>query len=98
MRTNGSRKRISFRMKKTVRSNHVGKEVSRNGTNGSSTVSNGKNGTNGTNGTNFFSSGLRQRVDQLMGIMWAGGVNNPMDAIEQCSYLLFLRLLSERDE
>jgi len=51
-----------------------------------------------TNGSNFFSSGLRQKVDQLMDILWAGGVNNPMDSIEQLSYLIFLRLLSERDE
>jgi type I restriction enzyme M protein len=51
-----------------------------------------------TNGTNFFSSGLRQKVDQLMDILWAGGVNNPMDSIEQISYLLFLRLLTEKDE
>jgi type I restriction enzyme M protein len=49
-------------------------------------------------GSNFFSSGLRQKVDQLMDILYAGGVNNPMDSIEQISYLLFLRLLSERDE
>jgi len=48
--------------------------------------------------TNFHSSGLRQKVDQLMDILWAGGVNNPMDSIEQISYLLFLRLLSERDD
>ncbi len=51
-----------------------------------------------TNGINFFSSGLRQKVDQLMNILYAGGVNNPMDSIEQISYLLFLRLLSEKDE
>jgi type I restriction enzyme M protein len=51
-----------------------------------------------TNGSNFFSSGLRQKVDQLMDILYAGGVNNPMDSIEQCSYLLFLRLLTEKDE
>ncbi|MBK9137423.1 MAG: SAM-dependent DNA methyltransferase [Verrucomicrobia bacterium] len=51
-----------------------------------------------SNGSNFFSSGLRQKVDQLMNILWAGGVNNPMDSIEQLSYLIFLRLLSERDE
>lgn len=49
-------------------------------------------------GSNFFSSGLRQKVDQLMNTLWAGGVNNPMDSIEQCSYLIFLRLLSDRDE
>jgi type I restriction enzyme M protein len=51
-----------------------------------------------TNGTNFFSSGLRQKVDQLMDILYSGGVNNPMDSIEQISYLLFLRLLTEKDE
>lgn len=50
------------------------------------------------NGSNFFSNGFRQKVDQLMDILWAGGVNNPMDSIEQLSYLIFLRLLSERDE
>jgi type I restriction enzyme M protein len=50
------------------------------------------------NGSNFHSSGLRQKIDQLMNILWAGGVNNPMDAIEQVSYLIFLRLLTERDE
>jgi type I restriction enzyme M protein len=48
--------------------------------------------------SNFFSSGLRQEVDRLMNILYAGGVNNPMDSIEQCSYLLFLRLLTEKDE
>lgn len=47
---------------------------------------------------NFFSSGIRQKVDQLMNTLYAGGVNNPMDSIEQLSYLIFLRLLSERDE
>src|SRR5436309_8359882 len=51
-----------------------------------------------TNGSNFFSSGLRQKVDLLMDILYAGGVNNPMDSIEQISYLLFLRLLTEKDE
>ena len=50
------------------------------------------------NGSNFFSSGLRQKVEQLMNILYAGGVNNPMDSIEQISYLLFLRLLTEKDE
>ena len=53
---------------------------------------------NGKPNGNFHSSGLRQKVDQLMDILWAGGVNNPMDSIEQISYLLFLRLLTERDE
>lgn len=47
---------------------------------------------------NFQNSGLRQKVDQLMNILYSGGVNNPMDSIEQLSYLLFLRLMSERDD
>jgi hypothetical protein len=38
------------------------------------------------NSSNFFSSGLRQKVDQLMDILWAGGANYPMDSIKQCSY------------
>ncbi len=48
--------------------------------------------------SNFQSSGLRQEIDHLMDILWSGGVNNPMDSIEQLSYLIFLRLLTERDE
>ena len=48
--------------------------------------------------SNFQNSGLRQKVDQLMNILWSGGVSNPMDSIEQLSYLLFLRLISERDD
>ena len=48
--------------------------------------------------SNFFSSGLRQKVDQLMNVLYAGGVNNPMDSIEQISYLLFIRLLRARPE
>lgn len=47
---------------------------------------------------NFFSSGTRAKVDRWMDVLWSGGVNNPMDSIEQLSYLLFLRLLSERDD
>lgn len=47
---------------------------------------------------NFQNSGLRQKVDQLMNILYSGGVNNPMDSIEQLSYMLFLRLISERDD
>ena len=39
--------------------------------------------TNTTPGSNFFSSGVRQKVDQLMDILYSGGVNNPMDSIEQ---------------
>jgi type I restriction enzyme M protein len=46
----------------------------------------------------MMNAGLRQKVDALMDVLWSGGVNNPMDSIEQISYLLFLRLLWKRDE
>jgi len=46
----------------------------------------------------MMTSAMRQKVDQLMDVLWSGGVNNPMDSIEQISYLLFLRLLWKRDE
>jgi type I restriction enzyme M protein len=47
---------------------------------------------------NFHSSGIREKIDALMDILYAGGVNNPSASIEQISYLLFLRMLSERDD
>lgn len=48
--------------------------------------------------TNFVNSDLKQKVDQLMDELYAGGVNNPMSAIEQISYLMFLKSLTEMDE
>jgi len=51
-----------------------------------------------TKASNFHASGLATEVDQLMDILYSGGVNNPMDSIEQISYIIFLRLLWERDE
>jgi type I restriction enzyme M protein len=47
---------------------------------------------------NFTNSDLKQKVDRLMDELWAGGVNNPMTAIEQISYLMFLKSLTELDE
>lgn len=47
---------------------------------------------------NFHSSGTKQRIDQSIDILYAGGVNNPMDAIEQISYLLFLKILTEKEK
>lgn len=46
----------------------------------------------------FTNSDIKQKVDQLMNELFAGGVNNPMTAIEQISYLMFLKSLTEFDE
>jgi len=46
----------------------------------------------------FINSDLKHKVDRIMDEMYAGGVNNPMYAIEQISYLMFLKALTELDE
>ena len=38
---------------------------------------------------------LRSQVDQLWEKLWSGGLSNPLDAIEQFSYLLFLKRLDD---
>jgi type I restriction enzyme M protein len=34
---------------------------------------------------------LRSKVDQIWDRLWSLGLSNPMDSIEQFSYLLFLK-------
>jgi type I restriction enzyme M protein len=41
---------------------------------------------------------LRTKIDSLWDKMWTGGLSNPLDAIEQLSYLLFLKRLDEAEE
>src|SRR6185295_17931768 len=41
---------------------------------------------------------LRSAVDSLWDKLWSGGLSNPLDAIEQLSYLIFLKQLDERDQ
>ena len=40
---------------------------------------------------------LKNQVDQLWDKFWTGGLTNPLDAIEQFSYLLFLKRLDEAE-
>jgi type I restriction enzyme M protein len=41
---------------------------------------------------------LQSKVDQLWDKFWSGGIANPLTAIEQISYLLFMRRLDALDE
>ena len=41
---------------------------------------------------------LRTQVDALWDKLWSGGLSNPLDAIEQLSFLLFLKQLDEREQ
>jgi type I restriction enzyme M protein len=45
----------------------------------------------------FINSDLKQKVDRIMDELFSGGVNNPMTAIEQISYFMFLKSLTEYD-
>src|SRR5260221_13997741 len=42
-------------------------------------------------------SALRSKVDQLWEKLWTGGLSNPLDAIEQFSYLLFMKRLDDEE-
>src|SRR5262245_9501483 len=41
---------------------------------------------------------IRSQVDALWDKLWSGGLANPLDAIEQLSFLLFLKRLDERQQ
>jgi type I restriction enzyme M protein len=43
-------------------------------------------------------SNLRFAVDSLWDKLWSGGLSNPLDAIEQLSFLLFLKRLDEKEQ
>ena len=40
---------------------------------------------------------LKNRIDSLWEIFWTGGLTNPLDVIEQMTYLMFIHDLDEAD-
>ena len=38
---------------------------------------------------------LRSKVDRVWDAFWSGGISNPLEVIEQITYLLFIRRLDE---
>jgi type I restriction enzyme M protein len=40
---------------------------------------------------------LRNKLNKITNVLWAGGVTNPVTYIEQISYLIFLKLLDEEE-
>ena len=43
------------------------------------------------------SSTIKQKVDSLWDKFWSGGISNPLTAIEQMSYLIFLKRVEDMD-
>ena len=42
-------------------------------------------------------SSLKSKIDQLWNKFWSGGISNPLTAIEQITYLLFMKRLDDLD-
>lgn len=40
---------------------------------------------------------IRRKLDRITDTLWAGGVSNPVTYIEQLSYLIYLKMLDERE-
>ena len=38
---------------------------------------------------------LKSRIDNIWNAFWSGGISNPLEVIEQITYLLFLRRLDD---
>jgi type I restriction enzyme M protein len=38
---------------------------------------------------------IRSQVDRIWDAFWSGGISNPLEVIEQITYLLFLKRLDE---
>ena len=38
---------------------------------------------------------LRSQIDKIWDAFWSGGISNPLEVIEQITYLLFLRRLDD---
>ena len=45
----------------------------------------------------FLRPDVKSKIDSLWNKFWSGGIANPLDAIGQITALIFLKLLSERD-
>src|SRR5512135_2559271 len=43
----------------------------------------------------MLTGAIRNQIDQIWDAFWSGGISNPLEVIEQITYLLFLRRLDE---
>lgn len=40
---------------------------------------------------------LRSKVDKIWKSLWTGGITNPLEVIEQFTYLLFIKALDDKE-
>jgi type I restriction enzyme M protein len=46
-------------------------------------------------GIEMLTGDIRNKIDSIWAAFWAGGISNPLEVIEQITYLLFLRRLDD---
>ncbi len=46
----------------------------------------------------MLTQSLKNKVAALWDKFWSGGISNPLNAIEQITYLLFMKQLDETDK
>ncbi|MEK6955709.1 MAG: type I restriction-modification system subunit M N-terminal domain-containing protein, partial [Nanoarchaeota archaeon] len=45
----------------------------------------------------MLDSELKSKINLLWNKFWSGGISNPLQAIEQMSYLIFMKRLEDED-
>src|SRR2546428_6526407 len=45
--------------------------------------------------TDMLTGEIRSQIDRIWDAFWSGGISNPLEVIEQITYLLFLRRLDD---
>ena len=45
----------------------------------------------------MLTGALKNRVDSIWEMFWTGGITNPLDVVEQMTYLMFIHDLDETD-
>ena len=43
----------------------------------------------------MITGAIKNQIDQIWNAFWSGGISNPLEVIEQITYLLFLRRLDD---
>ena len=49
----------------------------------------------GTTAASVLTGELRNQIDRIWDAFWSGGISNPLEVLEQLTYLLFIRRLDE---
>ena len=45
----------------------------------------------------MLTGALKNKVDSIWEMFWTGGITNPLDVVEQMTYLMFIHDLDETD-